>query len=198
MVPTDDDYPFYRPADAALALRNYIEHFFGCEVCRTHFIDSYDSCAFGGCQRLVDYVGEMADWIQLPMWLFEFHNGVNVRLMKEEAEREGRTTTPEDETAVLWPSRQDCPMCWYDDGRFDHQNVFIFLRLTYWPDDANSETLMRDMMQSELGRRRRREALWHKLKFALPPLLLIFGFVSVFLYLRSQKKNLLVNTKKKT
>jgi hypothetical protein len=198
MVPTNDDAPFYRTADTALALRNFIEHFFGCEVCRTHFMQAFDSCAYYGCQRLVEYVGEMDDWIQLPMWLFEFHNGVNVRLMKEKAEREGRVPTPMDEIAVQWPSRKDCPMCWHDDGKFEYQNVFTFLRLTYWPDDAYSEQLQKDMINSKLNRRRQRQALWNKLKFVVIPLLLILGSWGVFMFLEYQKKYALANTKKRT
>ena len=198
MVPAEDDYPFYRPADAAVALRNFIEHFFGCEVCRTHFIESYESCAFGGCQRLVDYVGEMPDWIQLPMWLFEFHNGVNVRLMKEKAEREGRTPTLQDEINVKWPSRKDCPMCWHDDGRHDHQNIFIYLRLTYWPDDEATETLKNDMMNSELGRKRYWEGIRRRAKVTLLPLFVLLGIGGAVVYVQARKKSLLNSSKKKT
>ena len=196
MVPTNDDSPFYRTGDVALTLRNFIDHFFGCEVCKLHFIGSFDSCAFSGCRRLVHHVGEMRDWIQLPMWLFEFHNGVNVRLMKEKAEREGRVPTPADEIAVQWPPRKDCPMCWNDDGRFEGKNVFAFLRLTYWPEDVYTEQLRKDLVTSPLHLRRLREAFFYKLKLVFLPMLLVFGVGGTFLYSKYKNGHDLAENKK--
>ena len=196
MVPTNDDSPFYRTGEVALTLRNFIEHFFGCEVCKLHFIESFDSCAFSGCHRLVNRAGEMRDWIQMPMWLFEFHNGVNVRLMKEKAEREGRVPTPADEIAVQWPSRKDCPMCWNDDGTFEGKNVFAFLRLTYWPEDVYSDQLRQDLVNSPLNQRRRREALWYKLKLAFLPMLLVLGAGGTFFFSKYKKRHLVPENKK--
>jgi hypothetical protein len=138
-----DDWSYYRPEDSGESLRNYIEHFFGCEVCRLNFLHAYDACAYDRCNRLTKFVGEVDDWIELPMWLFETHNGVNVRLMKERAEREKRVPDREDEIAVQWPSRKDCPTCWHGDGRWDQANVYMFLRLTYWPEDGISPKLRR-------------------------------------------------------
>ena len=40
------------PSKVADALRNYIEHFFQCDVCRLHFISEYDSCSYDRCNRL--------------------------------------------------------------------------------------------------------------------------------------------------
>lgn len=148
METADDDYPYYRTGDAAKTLRNFIENFFDCEVCRTHFLAAFDSCAYNGCDRLVNYPGEMGDWMHFPMWLHEFHNGVNVRLMKERAEREGWTPKPEDELAVQWPPRKDCPMCWLKDGSPELNNIYLFLRLTYWPDDILTEGMKQELEES--------------------------------------------------
>ena len=151
MVAAEDDYPYYRSADAALALRNFIENFFDCEVCRTHFLKDFDGCAYDGCHRLIPYVGEIGDWMHFPMWLHEFHNGVNTRLMKERAEREGWKPTLQDEMDVQWPSRKDCPICWYDDGTAELNNIYIFLRLAYWPEDVFTENMKKDLLTSELA-----------------------------------------------
>jgi hypothetical protein len=132
MVIGDDDYSYYRPLQSAETLRNYVEYFFGCEVCRLNFLHAFDACAFDRCNRLTKYVGWLEDWKELPMWLFETHNGVNVRLMRERADQENRVPTRQDEFAVQWPSSSECPMCWHADGRWDPEKVYMFLRLTYW------------------------------------------------------------------
>lgn len=150
MVVGDDDWPFYRPEESAETLRNYIENFFGCEVCRLNFMHAFDSCAFQRCDRLTKYVGELEDWKELPMWLFEMHNGVNVRLMREQAEENHRVPTREDEIAVQWPSTSECPLCWHADGRWDPDKVYTFLRLTYWPDDETSASARRSLFVEEL------------------------------------------------
>lgn len=128
----EDDWAYYRPEAASLILRNYIEHFFGCEVCRVNFLHAYDTCEYDRCNRMGEYLGELDDWKELPLWLFELHNGVNKRLLRERAEREHRAVTKKDEISVQWPSREDCPICWHSDGRWDPDNVYMFLRLTYW------------------------------------------------------------------
>lgn len=133
MIPTDT---------AADALRDYIANFFGCEVCQHNFLSAYEACAFDRCNRLKPQFDDdendefPTDWVQLPLWLWETHNAVNVRLMHERAEREGRTVTAQDEDDVRWPSRQECPGCWRDDGTWDEDVVYKFLRISYWIDDS--------------------------------------------------------------
>ena len=141
----DDDNFYYRPEEVGKVLRDYIEHFFGCEVCRTNFLHEYDDCGFRRCDRLTAYVGELDDWKELPLWLFEVHNGVNERLMKERAEKEHREPTREELTAVEWPARKDCPLCWHADGRFDIDAVYSFIKLSYWPDELYSVKARRDL-----------------------------------------------------
>merc|ERR1711966_346769 len=69
-------------------LRDYIEHFFGCEVCRLNFLLEYDSCSLERCNRLTGEIGNIDSWKQLPLWLYEMHNAVNVRLFHEGIEQE--------------------------------------------------------------------------------------------------------------
>jgi hypothetical protein len=42
------------PREATGAIRNYVEHFFGCAHCRDHFLALYDGCDFGRCDVAVD------------------------------------------------------------------------------------------------------------------------------------------------
>eukprot|EP00978_Attheya_sp_CCMP212_P048114 scaffold474409_cov63-Attheya_sp.AAC.2 len=93
---------------AADCIHDVVKLFFGCEVCRTNFLQMYDDCAFDRCNRLTPEFGSLADWKQLALWLWETHNDVNVRLMKERAVKEKRITTSEDEVNARWPSRSDC------------------------------------------------------------------------------------------
>ena len=128
-----DDWVYYRPEGSAKVLRDYIEHFFGCEVCRVNFLHAYDTCEYDRCNRLEHGIGEMEDWKELPLWLFELHNGVNRRLLHERTERDNSVVSSHhDEVNVQWPPRDDCPICWHPDGRWDPDNIYNFLRLTYW------------------------------------------------------------------
>ena len=127
-----DDWYFFRPAESATVLRNYIEYFFGCEVCRQNFLHAFDSCEYDRCNRLIPEVGDLEEWKEIPLWLFETHNGVNRRLARERAERENREITQEEYEAVKWPSRHECPKCWGDDGSWNSENIYNYLRVTYW------------------------------------------------------------------
>jgi thiol oxidase len=131
-----NDWTYVPAQEAADCLRNYVESFFACEVCRTNFIAEYDACGHDRCNRLGSQ--EIKDFKQLPLWLWETHNAVNVRLMKEQAERVGKLVTEEDEIRVIWPSHHECPICWRDDGMWDEEIIYNFLRMEYWPDDADT------------------------------------------------------------
>lgn len=113
-------------------LRDFIEHFFGCEVCRTNFIRAYDNCELNRCSRLVPYK-KIRHWIQFPMWLIETHNAVNLRLARERAEREHRgALTADEEFATQWPFPNDCPKCWINGTNLDKSTVLKHLRIEYW------------------------------------------------------------------
>ena len=116
-------------------LRNYIEHFFSCEVCRAHFLKAYDDCTLDRCHRLVDTVGEQKRWIQLPLWLAEEHNAVSHRLMLERVERSNNDlhlSKPRPEEAAAWPPPSDCPMCWNVDGTLNGEVAYLYLLKAYW------------------------------------------------------------------
>ena len=51
---------------AAQTLRNFIFHFFGCDVCRHNFVTSFDNCARDRCHRLRDKMYERKG----KFWIF--------------------------------------------------------------------------------------------------------------------------------
>jgi hypothetical protein len=124
--------PPIRVADAAETIRDYVENFFGCEVCRMNFVAAFDSCAHDRCTRLDNDATTMEQWRELPLWLFEMHNSVNVRLLHEKGEREGFTPTSQEEINKQWPARDDCPECWRDDGGWVEDNAIAKLKGDYW------------------------------------------------------------------
>jgi glycosidase len=123
---------------AGTVLRNFIHHFFDCEVCRVNFINAYDNCDLDVCNRLT-HRKSLHYWKRFPAWLWELHNSVNVRLMKEHAEQDHRTPTTEDEIEKRFPRTEDCPQCWKEDGAWDEDTIYKFLRVEYWPDDPTTE-----------------------------------------------------------
>lgn len=133
--------------DTADTFRNYVQHFFGCEVCRLNFVSAYDACAHDRCHRLDPTDQSRTAWIQLPLWLFETHNAVNARLLREQAEREGWNVTLADQRAREFPSRHACPVCWKADGSWDEDMVYQFLRLEYWPEDSVAVDLREQLAQ---------------------------------------------------
>lgn len=140
----EGDHMILSTEEASRRLRNFIEKFFGCNECRLNFVNTYDQCGFDRCHRLKEpddptAMNTQEEWMELPLWLFETHNAVNLRLMKERAEREGATWNHEDEVNSQWPSRKDCPRCWREDGAWDDLYVYKYLRAEYWPDDSITE-----------------------------------------------------------
>ena len=115
-------------------LRNYIESFFQCDVCRMNFLHMYDTCAFDGCHRLSkDPSTDEQDWKEFPLWLWETHNDVNVRLMGEgmEGDHEKPPSDWESQKA-RWPSSYQCANCWREDHSWDQDEVFLTLHNNYW------------------------------------------------------------------
>lgn len=131
-----DDGQKLIPAAMADIQRNYVEHFFQCEECRLNFLSDYDACMYDRCNRLATTAedGTTKQFIQYPLWLFETHNGVNVRLRKERIEqgieKESLTTQAE----VSWPSISSCSSCWLsgDKDRWDELETYKFLQKSYW------------------------------------------------------------------
>jgi hypothetical protein len=116
---------------AGKSLRDFIAHFFGCEECRSNFLKAYDACELDVCNRLKHYK-KPSSWRQLPIWLSELHNAVNLRLMKEQAEEEGRVPSSEDELNTRWPSEKECPLCFTGNGTVDEGTLLKHLRIDYW------------------------------------------------------------------
>ena len=125
--------------EVAEVIRNFVEHFFQCDECRTNFLKEYDSCGYDRCNRLTMASSSLDDWKQLVLWLYETHNGVNVRLRQERiANNEKEDTT--DEWQVQWPAVDQCPMCWMSHGRWDEEHVYEFLRMQYWSEDNDQQS----------------------------------------------------------
>ena len=139
----------FPPADAADAIRDYMEHFFGCDECRKHFIEKYDSCAFRRCDRLTDDEddADADDWKQLALWMWEVHNDVSVRVANTKIDRLQKKLSSkhlagaqsikilqsqEDEIRAIWPRLDDCVLCFDDSGKWNENSVFEFLERTYW------------------------------------------------------------------
>lgn len=123
----------FSPAETADVIREFIANFFRCRECAAHFIASYDDCSFERCDRLTDDAGAAsdADWKNMATWLWKFHNAVSVRVMYKRGSRNPRLV--KDEISVIWPSLQDCPSCYGDDGSWDEDAVFLHLERVYWP-----------------------------------------------------------------
>jgi thiol-disulfide isomerase/thioredoxin len=125
-----NDQALYHTADVALIVRDYIDQFFACSVCRTEFLRSFDSCAFDHCHLLLDEAGKKENWIELPLWLWQEHNSVNVRLMRERTPFE---LTKEAEESAQWPPASGCPNCWAShDSDFNTVVTYEYLLEKYW------------------------------------------------------------------
>lgn len=166
-----------QPATVARTLRDFVDAFFGCDACRRNFVAAFDAGAHRRRERLREELSPSspllsanakhghgtttaitttteADWIELPLWLFDTHNAVNVRLQAEKAAREHRPApTARDQKAVLWPPVSDCPPCWqnddYDDNNknntWNNDAVYKYLKLEYGQRDALSAEYKREL-----------------------------------------------------
>lgn len=143
--PEHEVYGFHRgyfvsPHHAAETIRGFVAYFFSCDVCRTNFLRMYDGCGHKHCNRLgSEIVIGLADGdstrTDLALWLWEVHNSVNARLMREAAQRQNRNVTLEETLASQFPTRKMCPLCWRDENmtQWDESRVFQFLDAWYWP-----------------------------------------------------------------
>lgn len=120
--------------EASMTIRNFVEHFFGCSECVDHFITMYDSCWNDWCETFSEDVSDSSSlhWKDFAIWIWDVHNNVNVRLMKEDAERKDITNTKDDEKKAQWPARSKCETCWNQDDSYNYDAVYEFLKKTYW------------------------------------------------------------------
>lgn len=117
---------------AAETLRNMIEQFFQCDYCRMNFLESYDNCDHDRCTRLSEKTHTFRQWIELPVWLLETHNAVNLRLARERAERAGNSISQQELDLTQWPPKEECTTCWLEHGGWDEEMMYKFLRTEYW------------------------------------------------------------------
>jgi Erv1 / Alr family len=193
------------PEDASRKLRDYLEHFFGCSDCRQNFLAMYDSCGYNRCNRLdKDTEGLAKDkllaWAQLPLWLFEVHNGVNVRLLKERAERQKQHVTLQDEIDVLWPPQRDCLPCWNNDAQTcqvtpNHTNIYKWLHLEYGQRDSNSGDVKRDLVREHKAMEKKLKLKQSRIKLTNSSMV-VGLYVLILLGVKIQRRNIIGRAKK--
>jgi Erv1 / Alr family len=147
-----NDAQLIAPETAARTIRDFVEFFLHCTECVQYFLKMYDNCEYQRCNRLTkttklsgDSKAEL-EWRALSLWLYEAHNGVNVRLLKEKALREKQTTiTIQELIDVQYPAVEDCPVCWSKpdikgNRSWNETAVFSFLKMEYGTrDDTTTE-----------------------------------------------------------
>ena len=154
----------FSPVEAADTLRDFIFHFYTCKPCRENFVSTYDEPENNRRgERLADEISSalVADWKELPLWLWEVHNDVSVRLVHE---RVGSSygkmgvrnqVTAADEVAAIYPSVHSCILCFNEDSTWNEGEVYNFLERTYWPgidvDPKNDKLLSFDDETNRLG-----------------------------------------------
>eukprot|EP00584_Thalassiosira_punctigera_P012723 CAMPEP_0172547888 /NCGR_PEP_ID=MMETSP1067-20121228/17314_1 /TAXON_ID=265564 ORGANISM="Thalassiosira punctigera, Strain Tpunct2005C2" /NCGR_SAMPLE_ID=MMETSP1067 /ASSEMBLY_ACC=CAM_ASM_000444 /LENGTH=736 /DNA_ID=CAMNT_0013335037 /DNA_START=252 /DNA_END=2462 /DNA_ORIENTATION=+ len=162
--PEHEMYGFYRsyfvsPHHVAETIRNFVAYFFSCDVCRTNFLNMYENCGHGHCDRLKSEIttgltdGSDPSRMELALWLWEVHNSVNARLMKEAALRQNREVTPEETLASNFPTKKMCPDCWLDENmtKWDNATVFRFLDDWYWPNNEPADKQFKSVIAGAAG-----------------------------------------------
>jgi len=101
----------YAPIKVSEALPKFrfmVDNFMDCEVCRKHFITSYDACLFGRCDVLTNKDPDLQAKA-LVMWIWRTHNAVNQRVISESPPKHGKAIDRR------WPAYAACPGCWQVD-----------------------------------------------------------------------------------
>ncbi|EQC36696.1 hypothetical protein SDRG_06130 [Saprolegnia diclina VS20] len=81
------------PLEVALEIRSFVEHFFGCELCRLHFLKANPT------PKLEMLLGHSHNATSaLVLWMYHMHNTVNVRVEHD-----------------VWPSKAECKRCYSTD-----------------------------------------------------------------------------------
>ena len=80
------------------------------------------------------YYSDVNHWRELPLWLWEKHNELNILALKKEKQQKGQDCcTKDEERKVVYPSLEDCPNCLLHNGKWDREEVYNFLKTQYWP-----------------------------------------------------------------
>lgn len=147
---------FVSPHHVAVTIRNFVSYFLSCDVCREHFLAMWDGCGHDHCNRLKSQISmrtaedgkSSSESMELALWLWEVHNSVNERLMKEAAQRQRREVTHEETLASKFPTKKLCPDCWLDENmtQWDNVRVFHFLDEWFWP--TNEPTVDHHMAET--------------------------------------------------
>jgi Erv1 / Alr family len=174
--------------DAAMTLRNYVENFFGCIECRNNFLETFDSCAFNRCTRLEkDPLGvaqiKQKAWAELPLWLFEVHNDVNIRLVQEKAKRENRIASKDEEDAALWPMKEECLPCYNtdlkkSDATWDSKNLYNWLQLEYGQLDSSSGAIRKEIHDITVETQRKLKKKKRRVKMSFGSIIGMLCFVT--------------------
>lgn len=117
----------------------------------------FDNCGRDHCTRLkseMNMVSKDGSDKELAMWLWEVHNDVNARLMKEAAQRQNRNVTHEETLASMFPTKKMCPDCWLDENmtKWDNATVFKFLDEWYWPADLPPSRQFKSVISGQPGK----------------------------------------------
>jgi hypothetical protein len=135
------DTKTYSPSEAADVIRNMIKYYY---IHGESFIEAYDDCNnHRRCDRLTeDKEGAtIGDWKELALWLWEVHNEIAVKALKEQKamlqkipKRSSATVelTKEEEMEVMWPTVEQCYLCFEEDGTWNENEVFYYLEDHYW------------------------------------------------------------------
>jgi hypothetical protein len=123
--------------EAADTIRNFLQHFFTCRPCRDNCIENYDDCENNRpCDQLAFKDDSDAilpsDWRELPLWLWEVHNEVSVRLVHKHAKKyfdmKGvrKVVMQKDEVKVIWPNVKTYILC-FKGGTWNEGQVSQYL-----------------------------------------------------------------------
>lgn len=122
---------------------NYIKFFFWwCPQCREQALQLHHSCAFNSCRRFrqrnkkSEKQPPMLSWQEFPIWLWQFHNDINEKLMAKEAYKlYGRRPHKAELERARWPPRDACLLCYRDNDmkHFNQHHLYEYLKEEYWP-----------------------------------------------------------------
>lgn len=141
-IATDDADLRVSTTDAGEVLKDFIYNFFPCEECRKNFVAMYQNCKFNRCERfhLDTSHKKVGDWKELPIWLWEVHNDISVRIMSEKRRANGHSIPgSHDEQRARWPPEDECEKCWRFGGKWEHKAVYRYLRKHYWSEEHLGE-----------------------------------------------------------
>ena len=189
-VPVHQLYGFHSgyhtaPSQVAEIMKRFLSAFFACDVCRWHFLDMYENCGHNHCQRLASQIPELTnnpkqESRQLSLWLWEVHNAVNVRLMKEAAMREDREVTDAEKLAAVFPSPKLCPTCWEDNDSltaYREQEVFEFLQYYYWPPREVQDPSFKAVIRRQLSEDTVTKSFSDSYFYGIASILLLAGYL---------------------